>query len=257
MTDRPCPVRRCRASICLAHPVDGCRTTVAGTPVVVGTGRDLGVLVLILLTLIPIGVTLTSINTKRKYSSAVRQAQAAATRRRIVDAAQELFVDPSHEFTLERVAEDADVSVQTILRAFGNKERLILETIGTFRSSEVPVVVDPVPSPAEAVTVLFDDYERIGDRVIRMLAEEHRIPGFTEAATSGRTMHRAWVEANFAPQLSDLRGRQRTGLLLALVAATDVYLWKLLRRDLGLDRREAESTVVRLVEGALSTGKER
>ena len=187
----------------------------------------------------------------------MREAQAAATRQRIVDAAQALFVDPSHQFTLERVAVVADVSVQTILRAFGNKEHLILEAIGTFRSSEGPMVVEPVRSPSEAVTILFDDYDRIGDRVIRMLAEEHRIPGFAEAAASGRAMHRAWVEAIFAPQLAGLRGRKRTGLLLALMAATDVYLWKLLRRDLGLDRRESESTVVRLLEGVLPTSKER
>jgi hypothetical protein len=40
---------------------------------------------------------------------------------------------------------------------------------------------------------LFDDYEVIGDRVIRMLAEEHRIAGFAEVAATGRLMHRRWV----------------------------------------------------------------
>jgi hypothetical protein len=35
------------------------------------------------------------------------------------------------------------------------------------------------------------------------------------------------------------------------LAATDVYLWKLLRRDVGLDKPDAEAVIVRLVQGAL------
>jgi len=40
-------------------------------------------------------------------------------------------------------------------------------------------------------------------------------------------------------------------VVAALVAATDVYVWKLLRRDQGLDRAAAEHVVRRLVEGAV------
>ena len=43
-----------------------------------------------------------------------------------MDVAKRLFVDPSAEFTLERVAAQSDVSVQTVLRAFGTKEAMIL-----------------------------------------------------------------------------------------------------------------------------------
>jgi AcrR family transcriptional regulator len=171
--------------------------------------------------------------------------------------AQELFVDPSREFTLERVAATAEVSVQTILRAFGNKQGLITETIGTYRSADGPVVIEPARTVGEAVTMLFDDYERIGDRVIRMLAEEHRIPTFAGVAANGREVHAAWVEAVLAPHLKLHRGRQRAIVRTALIAATDVYLWKLLRRDLGLERRESEAVIERLVLGALATTKER
>ena len=181
----------------------------------------------------------------------MRDAKAAATRQRIVDAARDLFVDTDHDFTLDRVAASAGVSVQTVIRAFGNKERLINETIGSLRNPEPRTVVRPIDSVAEAVAQLYVEYDQIGDRVIRMLAEEHRIPGFAEVAQGGRDNHRAWVEAVFADRIAPLRGRRRTTTVLALVAATDVYLWKLLRRDLGLDHRRAEATIVRLVEGAL------
>lgn len=190
-------------------------------------------------------------NSRRAYSSAVRTERAAATKQRILDVAQELFVDPSQPFTLEQVAALADVSVQTVLRAYGSKEGLVLAAIGTIRDSAAPVVVEPFATVAAAVASLFDDYEEIGDRVVRMLAEEHRIPGFAEVAAQGRDMHRGWVEGAFAERLPRRRGARRTTVTTAVVAATDVYLWQLLRRDLGLDRQEAEVIVVRLVEGAL------
>lgn len=187
----------------------------------------------------------------RQYSSELRAQQAAATRQRILESAQALFADPSAELTLDRVAADASVSVQTVLRAYGSKEKLILEAIGTMREREDRVNVMPAASVREAVTTLFDDYEEIGDRVVRMLAEEHRIPGFTEVAAQGRRMHRAWVEETFRPWTSGLAARRRREVDVALVAATDVYVWKLLRRDLGLERRPAQQVVERLVRGAL------
>ncbi len=44
------------------------------------------------------------------------------------------------------------------------------------------IAIEAFASPAAAVTALFDDYESIGDRVIRMLAEEHRVEGLAEMA---------------------------------------------------------------------------
>jgi len=84
-----------------------------------------------------------------------------------------------------------------------------------------------------------------------MLAEEHRIPGFAEVAAVGRTKHRAWIEAAFAEQLAVNPAPERDRILTALIAATDVYVWKLLRRDLGLDRTASESTVETLIRGVL------
>ena len=188
---------------------------------------------------------------RRTYSSTLRSEKAAATRQRIVDVAQRLFVDPSTEFTLERVAAQSEVSVQTVLRAFGSKEAMILAAIGTFRQADEPRFVGPSGSIGAIVGRLFDDYEEIGDRVIRMLAEEFRIPGFAEATAVGRARHREWVTAAFAEQLGAHPARKRKLVLTAVLAATDVYVWKLLRRDLKLDRKTSQSIVERLVSGAL------
>jgi AcrR family transcriptional regulator len=189
-------------------------------------------------------------NSTRSYSMVVRSERASVTRRRILDAARTLFESRSEDFTLEKVASTAGTSVQTVLRAFGDKEGLLDEVIGSLRNRE-PLQAGPERSLDEAIHVLLDDYEEIGDRVIRMLAEEHRIPGFAAVADHGRRSHRAWVETSFASSLSGTRPAARRRLLLALLAATDVYVWKLLRRDFNLDRRATESTMRQLVRGVL------
>ena len=181
---------------------------------------------------------------------AVRGEKAAATRQRILDAARELFDDQAGDFTLEKVAAAAGTTVQTVLRAYGNKEALIVAAVGSFRANE-RLPIEPFESVSEAVTRLFDDYEEIGDRAILMLAEEHRIPGFAEAAKSGRERHRAWVKAAFAEPLAKHRARVREELLVSLLAATDVYVWKLYRRDFGLGRKASQAAVERLIRGVL------
>lgn len=181
---------------------------------------------------------------------AMRGDKAAATRQRILEAARKLFADQAGDFTLENVAAGADTTVRTVLRAYGTKEALIVEAIGSFRAKE-PAAVEPLQSMNEVVTRLFDDYEEIGDRAILMLAEEHRIPGFAEAAKSGRERHRAWVKAAFAGKLAKHPARLREEILVGLLAATDVYVWKLLRRDFGLGRKASQVAVERLIGGVL------
>jgi AcrR family transcriptional regulator len=186
---------------------------------------------------------------KRAYSMEKRARQADATRQRILEAAQTLFADESSGFTLEGVAAAAGTSVQTVLRAFGSREGLIVAAVGTFRDDHRSF--ERASSPRQAVAQIFDDYEEIGDRVIRTLAEEHRVAGFAEVVRLGRANHRIWVETVFAAELRRHRGRSREDVLAALLVSLDVYVWKVLRRDLGLDRPAAEAAMVRLVDGAL------
>ncbi len=55
---------------------------------------------------------------------------------RILEAAQELFVDQLAEFTLDKVAALSEISVQTVIRAFGKKETLIIGGDRAFRESD-------------------------------------------------------------------------------------------------------------------------
>jgi hypothetical protein len=64
----------------------------------------------------------------------------------------------------------------------------------------------------------------------------------------GRKCHRQWAEETFAPDLAKLPRGERTRRTTQLVAATDVYVWKLLRRDL----RHSAAEVEALIAGMLS-----
>lgn len=181
---------------------------------------------------------------------ATRTEKAAVTRQRIADVARDLFDSHATDFTLDKVASAAGTSVQTVLRAFGSKEGLLDELIGSLRNRDISEV-GPPRSVEESIRLLIDDYEEIGDRVIRMLGEEHRIRSFAAVADLGRRNHRSWVDASFAEALSGYRPATRRRVVHALLAATDVYVWKLLRRDFTLDRKTTESTMHRLVRGVL------
>jgi len=67
---------------------------------------------------------------KRKYSSAVRDEQAARTRTRILEAASELFLERGYaRTTIKDIAVQADVAHDTVHAIFGNKARVLTASI--------------------------------------------------------------------------------------------------------------------------------
>jgi TetR/AcrR family transcriptional regulator of autoinduction and epiphytic fitness len=89
---------------------------------------------------------------KRSYSSARRDAQAAATRRSILDAAHRLFVAHGYAATtMQAIAGEAGVAVQTVYAAFGTKRELMRQLIeGTITGDDDPA---PVTRRAESRAV--------------------------------------------------------------------------------------------------------
>ena len=186
-----------------------------------------------------------SATASRPYRMTARAHAAQATADRILDAAIELFfTDPGTEPSLEDIAKRAQTTKQTVLRRFGTKADLI--TAASERALDrVKQERDGVP-PGDvegAVRTVVAHYERIGDGVLRMLAEEHRSPKLREDTDLGRALHAQWCERVFG------RGSERRHA--QLIAITDVYTWKLLRRDRGLSRRETELAMRELIEGVI------
>src|SRR4051812_42962513 len=70
--------------------------------------------------------------TARRYAQGARARSAEATGRRIVDAFLARLMEHCYdEITLDRVAGDAGVTVQTVVRRFGGKEGLLAGSVGT------------------------------------------------------------------------------------------------------------------------------
>jgi AcrR family transcriptional regulator len=186
---------------------------------------------------------------KRRYDMTARAAKAEATRARIRAAAVELYCNaPLEDFTLETVATRAETTVQTVLRAFGSKDELIYAALEDMAAGGVFLPAAPGDVKA-AVSAFFDIYESVGDLVMQRLNEERRRPALKPILDQGRDNHRDGVKMVFAPQLERLHGAARAQLLAMLVILTDVYVWKLLRRDMALSRPAAEATVRKMILG--------
>jgi AcrR family transcriptional regulator len=180
----------------------------------------------------------------------------AATRERIIDAGVELFWErPSDQISLAAVARRAGVTVQTVIRRFGGKEGLIAAGQERERAKwSAQRDQAPVGDVARAVRVLVEHYEAIGDRVLKLLAEEDRIPALREYADYGRAFHHDWCARVFAPALGACGKRSavaRERLFAQLMAICDVYMWKLLRRDAALSRNQTELALLEMLEPLL------
>jgi AcrR family transcriptional regulator len=179
----------------------------------------------------------------------------AATRERIIDSVTRLFFErASDRFSLEDVAAGADTTVQTVLRHFGSKDRLLRAALDRameeVREERMQAPIGDVPG---SVRNLIEHYEDRGELVMRWLAEEDRNPFIHEVTDNGREFHHEWVAHAFAPQLAPLTGVARRRRLAQLIAITDVYVWKLLRRDMQLSRAQTEAAIVELIQALEET----
>jgi AcrR family transcriptional regulator len=193
---------------------------------------------------------------KRHYAMTARAAKAEATRARIRVSAMELYRErPVEDFTLEEVAERAGVAVRTVLRAYPSKDELVYAALADMAAGGVFLKPSPPGDVEAAVTAFFDIYEGVGDLVMQWLDDERRRPALKPTLDQGRENHRDGVKTVFAPQLERLQGGARTQLLNILVILTDVYVWKLLRRDMGLSRAAAQATVRKMITDVLDKEK--
>lgn len=185
----------------------------------------------------------------RTYSLGARATAMEATRARILDAAFGLWRERWYDdVTLADVAAAAGVSVQTVVNHFGGKTGLV-EAVADWMTPRVEAVRDaPAGDLPRIVAALFDDYEANGEATFRWNAEAARVPPIAGVLAQARASHRRWLERVFADRLP-ARGAARERALTLHYAATDVYLWKLWRLDLGLSRPDAERAMRDLLAG--------
>ena len=181
-----------------------------------------------------------------------RAASTQATRERIIGAMLQLCVDRWYdEVTLRDIADRSGVAVQTLVNHFSTKEGLLAAMLEDPRAQQefggqrLKAIPGDIPA---AVDLLMRDYEHAGDAVMRLLALESRVPSLAPVLSFGRAGHRDWVERTFPAALEDLPAPERERRLLLLICATDVYTWRLLRRDQGLTRTQTAAAMTELVQ---------
>jgi AcrR family transcriptional regulator len=195
---------------------------------------------------------MTAMKTKRTYTMGARAQAVEDTRTRIREALFELGTrQVFSEISLDDVAHEAGVSVQTVLRHFGSRAGLIESNIEYAIDRVARERVAPEGDAETALTVLIDHYELRGDTVLLTLAQEGGDEQVHRLTENGRRMHRDWVRSTYA---TVVEGRE--DLLDLLVVATDVYTWKLLRRDRGYSRDITEQRMAALVRAVTDLGRQ-
>jgi AcrR family transcriptional regulator len=175
---------------------------------------------------------------KRPYDNSRRQAQARATRLRVIEAAKRLFIEHGYPATtIEAIAEAADVSLPTLYRLFGSKRALLAAILDTsFGGDDQPIAFGDRPDVRAArgetdPAKMVNAFARIARELMtRSSAIQHVL------ATA------AQVDADTAELLAEIRRQRHTGqsrIVAALNAAGAI--------DPGLDAAEAADMVYALL----------
>ena len=178
-----------------------------------------------------------------------RAAKAEATRERILAAAALLMKSRFRsDIRIEDIAAAAGVTSQTVINVFKTKAALLDEALRHFLTHISAARRRVPPEDTEgAIRALVEHYEDIGDLVVRNLAEE----ADPELLAIGRQRHKEWVEIYFGDKLAAVPDAERQRRTDSLAAACDVYVWKLLRRDMGRSAREVEEVVLTTVRALM------
>jgi AcrR family transcriptional regulator len=193
---------------------------------------------------------MTDANPKRTYRLTARAEASAERRRRILEAAYEVFGARRYDdVTLAEVAARAGTSERTVYRLFGTKKRLLSSFL-----REIAPGVRPPPDPTlqndsrAFVRAMVDFYEQSGASVLNLLDQEDAVPALRPLLDSGRQKYDEGIERGLGHLLKGFRGAARKRRQMALVVICDVYTWRLLRQGRGLSQTE----VVHVLEDMLA-----
>jgi AcrR family transcriptional regulator len=150
---------------------------------------------------------------KRAYDSSGRQVQADETRRRILEAARELFMERGYAgATAEAIATEAGVAAQTIYAIFKNKKKLFVSLMNVSPATGVEDLT-PVPERASVQVVSQEHDQR---RQLQIFAEVVASNLDQVAAVSEIMADAAKTEPDFARILQKLNKQRLDHMMLAV-----------------------------------------
>lgn len=174
-----------------------------------------------------------AVKSRRPYRSLLRAEQAAQTRLRILEAAGELFAERGYiATTIDAVAAEAAVSVDTVYAIFGSKKRLLsavvdLRVTGSAEGSDVLAVEEP-----QALRALTDRRQIVTGFAADIARRVERVRPIDDVLRSA---------AATDPDIADLRARMQENRFAKLVEFIEWLASKgPLRND--MERGEAAAT---------------
>lgn len=161
---------------------------------------------------------------RRRYDTSGRQKDAALRRRRMLDAAHELFLEQGYGATsIEQIAQRAATSAQTVYAAFGNKAGVLRKVIDVAIAGD-DADVQALERPEAVAVLTVDDPTALFQGVARLAAAAHR--------RSGELVYLVERVAGTDPQLETLRTDLREQLRVDAARIIDAIPAHLRRDDL-------------------------
>lgn len=190
-------------------------------------------------------------NQTRSYSMVQRARSAAKTKENIILSTLQLWKEMSiNVITLEKIAEKSGVTIRTILRKFNSRDGLIQACLEHDASTIIEERTSaPVGNIDGILHALLSNYEKMGEAGIRTIYLENELKEARDIGEKGRKVHREWCAHVFAPFLPEPEHQEYEIRLTAFLTSTEIYLWKLLRKDLGYDAERTFQVFKMLVEG--------
>lgn len=189
----------------------------------------------------------------REYKQVERAKAQERTREALIAAATDEFFEGNWlKSTLDSLSHKAGVTRQTLLRHFGSKDGLLMQSLirGASQVRDQRWSTPTIDIPG-AVDNVIDHYEEWGERSVRIGAWQRGPTVLALFANAARQIHYDWVEHAFARWLEGFDDKTRARRRAILVVLCDVQTWWILSNDLGLPRREVHAILTDQIERAL------
>lgn len=188
----------------------------------------------------------------RQYTQTTRHETTRARRRQMIEAVLALIERGSiSEVTLQGVADEAGVSLKTIVRHFGSKEELLRQAMLEARGLEEEQRPLPVGDLDGVCRVLGKRYDEMAEFVYRMGDLELSYDWLSDWVQMARRSHLDWLAAAFEAWLPP-EGPEREDRLMCLFGATEIRSWWTLRERFGYDPARARAVMRRQLEALTS-----
>ncbi len=189
----------------------------------------------------------------REYKQIERAKAQERTREALIEAATDEFFEGNWlKTSLDSLSRRAGVTRQTLLRHFGSKDGLLMQSLmrGASQVRDQRWSTPTIDIPG-AVDNVIDHYEEWGERSVRIGAWQRGPTVLALFANAARQIHYDWVEHAFAQWLELLDEETRARRQAILIVLCDVQTWWILSNDLGLPRREVHAILTDQIERAL------